>query len=122
MNKNKIRLWYQSNISSRFSNNSEADALELLEKLGRYYTFCSGSLVASGSHIVFTWYVFFLGSSYGFRPIGKGAGGSGKEFSEALGGNVPREQFTSKSPCQIYNRVSDMQIIFEINVAVMIQI
>jgi len=35
-----------------------------------------------------------LGSSYGFRPIGQGSGGSGKEFSEALGGNVPREQFT----------------------------
>lgn len=30
----------------------------------------------------------------GFRPIGKGAGGAGKEFSEALGGNYPREQFT----------------------------
>ena len=36
----------------------------------------------------------FIGSSYGFRPIGNGAGGSGKEFSEALGGNVPKEQFT----------------------------
>ncbi|GFQ71601.1 exostosin-like 3 [Trichonephila clavata] len=36
----------------------------------------------------------FLGSSFGFRPIGQGAGGSGKEFSEALGGNSPREQFT----------------------------
>jgi len=34
------------------------------------------------------------GSSYGFRPIGQGAGGSGKEFSEALGGNIQREQFT----------------------------
>lgn len=30
----------------------------------------------------------------GFRPIGSGAGGSGKEFSESLGGNMPREQFT----------------------------
>lgn len=30
----------------------------------------------------------------GFRPIGKGSGGAGKEFSEALGGNYPREQFT----------------------------
>jgi len=30
----------------------------------------------------------------GFRPIGKGAGGAGKEFSESLGGNYPREQFT----------------------------
>uniref|UniRef100_A0A336MS02 glucuronosyl-galactosyl-proteoglycan 4-alpha-N-acetylglucosaminyltransferase n=1 Tax=Culicoides sonorensis TaxID=179676 RepID=A0A336MS02_CULSO len=36
----------------------------------------------------------FVGSSMGFRPIGKGAGGAGKEFSEALGGNQPREQFT----------------------------
>lgn len=36
----------------------------------------------------------FIGSSMGFRPIGKGSGGAGKEFSEALGGNYPREQFT----------------------------
>lgn len=36
----------------------------------------------------------FIGSTTGFRPIGKGAGGSGKEFSESLGGNTPREQFT----------------------------
>lgn len=36
----------------------------------------------------------FMGSTTGFRPIGKGAGGAGKEFSEALGGNSPREQFT----------------------------
>ncbi|CAG2185009.1 EXTL3 [Mytilus edulis] len=36
----------------------------------------------------------FIGSGYGFRPIGKGEGGAGKEFSEALGGNLPREQFT----------------------------
>lgn len=36
----------------------------------------------------------FLGSAMGFRPIAKGAGGAGKEFSEALGGNHPREQFT----------------------------
>ncbi|ELT98834.1 hypothetical protein CAPTEDRAFT_226944 [Capitella teleta] len=36
----------------------------------------------------------FRGSGLGFRPIGKGAGGAGKEFSEALGGNHPREQFT----------------------------
>ncbi|KAI1296696.1 Exostosin-3 [Halotydeus destructor] len=36
----------------------------------------------------------FVGSSYGFRPIGGGAGGSGKEFSERLGGNLPKEQFT----------------------------
>ncbi|XP_033231975.1 exostosin-3 isoform X1 [Belonocnema kinseyi] len=36
----------------------------------------------------------FLGSEVGFRPVGKGAGGAGKEFSESLGGNYPREQFT----------------------------
>ncbi|XP_054166306.1 exostosin-3-like [Oppia nitens] len=36
----------------------------------------------------------YIGSSYGFRPIGGGTGGSGKEFSESLGGNVPKEQFT----------------------------
>ncbi|XP_061398084.1 exostosin-3 [Musca vetustissima] len=36
----------------------------------------------------------FMGSHMGFRPIGKGSGGAGKEFSEALGGNYPREQFT----------------------------
>ncbi|KAK9412241.1 exostosin-like 3 [Crotalus adamanteus] len=36
----------------------------------------------------------FLGSGTGFRPIGGGAGGSGKEFQASLGGNVPREQFT----------------------------
>lgn len=36
----------------------------------------------------------FVGSTLGFRPIGGGAGGSGKEFQESLGGNVPREQFT----------------------------
>ncbi|CAM9710521.1 unnamed protein product [Lampetra planeri] len=36
----------------------------------------------------------FLGSGAGFRPIGGGAGGTGKEFQEALGGNLPREQFT----------------------------
>lgn len=38
----------------------------------------------------------FKGSGYGFRPINKGAGGAGKEFSEGLGGNVPREQFTGE--------------------------
>ena len=37
----------------------------------------------------------FQGSSYGFRPIGDGLGGSGKEFAEALGGDYQREQFTS---------------------------
>ncbi|XP_021341980.1 exostosin-like 3, partial [Mizuhopecten yessoensis] len=36
----------------------------------------------------------FLGSGYGFRPVNKGEGGAGKEFSESLGGNIPREQFT----------------------------
>ncbi|KAG7294998.1 hypothetical protein JYU34_022594 [Plutella xylostella] len=36
----------------------------------------------------------FVGSPSGFRPIGAGAGGAGKEFSEALGGDRPREQFT----------------------------
>ncbi|KAG5883053.1 hypothetical protein JTB14_010441 [Gonioctena quinquepunctata] len=36
----------------------------------------------------------FIGSGRGFRPIGQGQGGAGKEFSEALGGNYPREQFT----------------------------
>ena len=35
-----------------------------------------------------------IGSEVGFRPINKGAGGAGKEFSESLGGNHPREQFT----------------------------
>jgi hypothetical protein len=34
------------------------------------------------------------GSEAGFRPLAGGSGGSGKEFSEALGGNQPREQFT----------------------------
>lgn len=36
----------------------------------------------------------FLGSGMGFRPIGGGAGGAGKEFCDSLGGNSPREQFT----------------------------
>lgn len=36
----------------------------------------------------------FGGSSLGFRPIGNGIGGSGKEYQESLGGNIPREQFT----------------------------
>lgn len=34
------------------------------------------------------------GSGVGFRPVGRGAGGAGKEFCESLGGNYPREQFT----------------------------
>jgi hypothetical protein len=33
-------------------------------------------------------------SKFGFRPINQGMGGSGKEFSEAIGGNDQREQFT----------------------------
>ena len=36
----------------------------------------------------------FMGSSRGFRPIAGGEGGSGTEFSQALGGNIPQEQFT----------------------------
>jgi len=36
----------------------------------------------------------FLGTARGFRPINSGEGGSGKEFSQALGGNSPQEQFT----------------------------
>ena len=36
----------------------------------------------------------FMRSNQGFRPIGGGEGGSGKEFSQALGGNIPQEQFT----------------------------
>ena len=41
---------------------------------------------------------FFLssGSNYGFRPVNRGAGGDGISFSQALGGNYQREQFTSK--------------------------
>jgi len=37
----------------------------------------------------------FLGSPSGFRPINFGRGGSGAEFSKALGGNYPAEQFTA---------------------------
>ncbi|KAK3088364.1 hypothetical protein FSP39_018243 [Pinctada imbricata] len=40
----------------------------------------------------------YAGSGFGFRPIGRGWGGAGKEFSEALGGNFPREQFTIVMP------------------------
>lgn len=36
----------------------------------------------------------FIGSAAGFRPLGAGAGGAGRELSEALGGDRPREQFT----------------------------
>jgi len=34
------------------------------------------------------------GSGLGFRPIHGGEGGAGAEFSQALGGNSPQEQFT----------------------------
>lgn len=47
----------------------------------------------------------FIGSTLGFRPVNFGAGGSGREFSETLGGNFPREQFTS---------ISILEFIFEI--------
>lgn len=36
----------------------------------------------------------FKNSSKGFELIGEGAGGAGVEFSKALGGNYPMEQFT----------------------------
>ncbi|XP_013195012.2 exostosin-3 [Amyelois transitella] len=36
----------------------------------------------------------FAGSGAGFRPLGGGAGGAGRELGEALGGDRPREQFT----------------------------
>ena len=36
----------------------------------------------------------FHGSSNGYRPINQGEGGTGKEFSQSLGGNYPAEQFT----------------------------
>lgn len=36
----------------------------------------------------------FRGSSFGFRPVAAGAGGSGKEFSQSIGGNMAKEQFT----------------------------
>lgn len=36
----------------------------------------------------------FLSSDQGYRPIGDGLGGSGGEFSRALGGDYPNEQFT----------------------------
>ncbi|XP_043213542.1 exostosin-3-like isoform X1 [Amphibalanus amphitrite] len=36
----------------------------------------------------------FVGPRLGFRPVAAGEGGSGKEFSESLGGNSPHEQFT----------------------------
>lgn len=36
----------------------------------------------------------FIGSAAGFRPLGAGAGGAGRELGEALGGDRPREQFT----------------------------
>ncbi|CAB4035359.1 exostosin-3 [Paramuricea clavata] len=36
----------------------------------------------------------FLNSSFDIQPIGRGAGGAGREFQEALGGDYPFEQFT----------------------------
>ena len=36
----------------------------------------------------------FRGSFQGFRPIGDGCGGAGREFSQAIGGNAASEQFT----------------------------
>ena len=36
----------------------------------------------------------FYQSAKGFDLIGKGEGGSGKEFSQSLGGNYPKDQFT----------------------------
>lgn len=39
-------------------------------------------------------FFFISGSGKGFRPINNGAGGTGKEFCQSLGGNLPREQFT----------------------------
>lgn len=36
----------------------------------------------------------FFNTEQGFRPIGEGLGGSGQEFSLALGGDYPNEQFT----------------------------
>lgn len=36
----------------------------------------------------------FMGSAAGFRPLGGGAGGAGRELAAALGGDRPREQFT----------------------------
>jgi len=36
----------------------------------------------------------YHGSGVGFRPINGGEGGTGNEFSQALGGNRPTEQFT----------------------------
>lgn len=52
-------------------------------------------LLLHANYVIFkSLFYSFIGSEVGFRPIGKGAGGAGKEFSESLGGNYPREQFT----------------------------
>lgn len=52
-------------------------------------------LLLHANYVIFKLLFYsFIGSEVGFRPIGKGAGGAGKEFSESLGGNYPREQFT----------------------------
>ena len=47
----------------------------------------------------------WAGSGLGFRPIGAGEGGAGREFSGALGGNSPQEQV---EPCSVSAR-SPMQ-------------
>ena len=55
--------------------------------------------------------IVLKGSSYGFRPIGHGVGGAGKEFGEALGGNNPREQFTGRGLLYFTIRFSALQLI-----------
>lgn len=45
----------------------------------------------------------FKGSGATFRPINDGMGGTGKEFSQALGGNHPNEGFTVVMPT--YRRI-----------------
>lgn len=55
---------------------------------------CSCQINVRVFRVIFVSSSCFLGSGMGFRPIGRGAGGAGKEFCESLGGNYPREQFT----------------------------
>ena len=38
-------------------------------------------------------------TNFGFRPINNGMGGSGVEFSESIGGSMPKEQFTGEQHC-----------------------
>jgi hypothetical protein len=38
---------------------------------------------------------------YGYRPINNGEGGSGREFSQSLGGEYVREQFTGECVCHV---------------------